>query len=611
MKSKKYIKIFLSLIILGFIVVVLLNIVVNPFGLFENKFFSWRSYEMTQNPRIAKVEYLKDKEFDSFVVGASGSSSFPIEDLEKNIGGNFYNLFYYGADMKDSVDTVKHLIKTQKVKNIFLPLGITSAAYYDVGNEKMNNRMHCEVDKSSSIKFYAKYLFANPNYAIDKIKSSKKDSYLQKSFDVFNPITGTYDKSLRDIEPIGDLDEYLEREKYKEFNTDTRYHQGLNYIDEFIASVEEIKELCDENDITLYVLMCPIYYDNFDRYDNNEVKELYTRLANTTEFWDFTKTSISYDARYFYDKTHWRNSVGSMMIAKMFGNNDIYIPKNFGELIDSKNVEERIKIFDKDLDIIKDDYEVKIPVLLYHHIDKKGDDFAVISEENFKKQMEFISKNNYHSLTTKEILDYVNKGTKLPEKSFLLTFDDGYLSNYEIAYPILKGLGLNAIVFPIGHSVGKNTYKDTGVDIFPHFNIEEAKKMYDDGVFDLGSHTFDMHMSESLENSPTIRTNSMPLENESEKDFIKAFNNDFDKENEIIKKITKHDIEAYAYPGGFYSDLTAVLLSEKGVKMTFLTTVKVNTIIKGLPQSLLGLSRYNMTDNADMDEVKNFLDGIY
>ena len=44
-----------------------------------------------------------------------------------------------------------------------------------------------------------------------------------------------------------------------------------------------------------------------------------------------------------------------------------------------------------------------------------------------------------------------------PEKPVVITFDDGYLSNYESAFPVLERLGMKATIFVIGTLVGRST----------------------------------------------------------------------------------------------------------------------------------------------------------
>lgn len=594
MSSRRFFNIFIILTIVAFAAIAILNMVVSPFGLFGDKLMDWYSYNMTQNPRIAKIEYLDGKdEFDSFVVGASGSAAFPTKELNEYTGGNFYNTFYYGADMKDSVDTVKYLIDNYEVKNIFLPVGFAFASSYDVGNDTLNNTMHYKVDGSNPLTFYGKYLFANPNYMIDKIQSKSEDSIIQKSFDVFYVEDGSYDKFLRDVEPISDIESYLAKDEYKQFASGSGRDRSLGYIDEFVASMEEIVQITDKNNIDLTVLVSPLYHDDYQYYDVDEVEEFYTRLADVVPYWDFTKSSVSYEPRYFYDRTHWRNDVGTMMLARVFGNEEAYLPDDFGIYVDG-DATLAMKRYEEDIVVDENEYTQEVSVLMYHHIADEGDGGSTISEEAFICQMESIAAEGYNTVSMEDLINYVDYGIDLPEKALVITFDDGYSSNYEIAYPIMEELGLKGTVFPIGHSVGLDEYKDTGEKIIPHFTIEEAREM--NHILELGSHTYDMHQAEHLEEGDKVRKNVKRLEDDTEEEYIDDFLADFHKIDNMVQRANGEGTTAFAYPTGAYDDLAAILLSQQGVRVTFLTEEKGNVLIKGLKQSLYGLGRYNMTD---------------
>lgn len=614
MNSKKFVKTFVGVVLVLLVVIAGLNYYASPFGLFKDKYFNWFSYDMTQNPRIAKVEYLKknkDLKFDSFIVGASGASSFPSEDLKKYTGRDFYNTFYYGADMLDSVNTVKWLVKNYEVKNIILPVGLTSACYYNVGNDTMNNAMHEELDGTNKLKFYTKYMLANPNYAVDKIKSSREYKFLQQSYTVFNVVDGSYDKSLRDIEPISNLDEYKNRENYHVFNYDFGEHPNLGYIDEFISSMKEIVNICRDNNIDLKVLIAPMYHEDFKFYDNSEVEEFYKRLEVVTDYYDFCKTSVSYDARYFYDRTHFRNDVGRMMLSFIYGDEknyveDFYVPENFGIHVGVNGTyKDVMRRFNSDLQM-ENGSEKRLPVFMYHHFDEVGDGGDTISYENFKTQMKAIKDAGYTTVTLKDLDNFIRFGKALPEKSVLITIDDGYRSNTDFAYNIFKEYGFKAVIFPIGHSIGKDTYKDTNHPIIPHFSIEEAKERTD--VFEFGSHSFDMHQSTALETESPVRNYAIPLEGEDDFSFVDAFRRDvFLQEKEMGEILSK--TKAFAYPGGYYSDITAVLLSENDYRFTFLTEEHQNYLLKGLKQSGLGMGRFNMTDHRTYEDTLRLLEG--
>lgn len=614
MNSKKFVKTFVLIVVILLVAIAGLNYYTSPFGLFKDKYFDWFSYDMTQNPRIAKVEYLKKNKnlkYSSFIVGASGASSFPSEDLKKYTGKDFYNTFYYGADMLDSVNTVKWLVKHYDVENIIMPIGLTSACYYNVGNDTMNNAMHYELDGTNPVKFYAKYLLANPNYGLDKLKSSREHKFLQQSYTVFNVLDGSYDKSLRDIEPISNLEEYKNREIYHQFNYDFGDHPNLGYIDEFIKSMEEIVDICKEKNIDLKVLVVPMYHEDFKFYDKAEVEEFYKRLAEVTDYYDFCKTSVSYDARYFYDRTHFRNDVGRMMLSYIYGDeknyvNDYYVPKNFGIHVGANGTyKDVMNRYNSDLQMDRDS-EKRLPVFMYHHFAEVGDGGDTISYENFKTQIKAIKDAGYRTVTLKDLDNFIRQGKNLPDKAVLITMDDGYRSNTEFAYKMLKENGFNAVVFPIGSSIGKDTYKETNHPIIPHFSIDEAKDAMD--VLEFGSHSFDMHQSTELEEEKPVRNFAIPLEGEDDFSFVDAFRRDVFLEEDAMKSIFSKT-KAFAYPGGYYSDLTAVILSENDYRFTFLTEEHQNYLLKGLRQSGLGMGRFNMTDHRTYQDTINLLEG--
>lgn len=92
----------------------------------------------------------------------------------------------------------------------------------------------------------------------------------------------------------------------------------------------------------------------------------------------------------------------------------------------------------------------KVPVLMYHHIlkekDKNGSNTLIVTEEEFSRQMNYLHENGYTAITVLELERFLEGTLKLPKKSVLLTFDDGYKSSYLYAYPILKKYGFRAAV---------------------------------------------------------------------------------------------------------------------------------------------------------------------
>ena len=97
MDSKKWIITFFATIVFIGAGIIGFNYFVDPYGVFDNIGIEWPSYEMTMNPRAAKITYLKDhhEEYDSYIIGCSSTSSFPTEQLNEYFDASFYNMIMY------------------------------------------------------------------------------------------------------------------------------------------------------------------------------------------------------------------------------------------------------------------------------------------------------------------------------------------------------------------------------------------------------------------------------------------------------------------------------------------------------------------------------------
>lgn len=106
----------------------------------------------------------------------------------------------------------------------------------------------------------------------------------------------------------------------------------------------------------------------------------------------------------------------------------------------------------------------RIPVITYHRVvsdaqKRKGSirgNNLYISQSNFSKQMKWLSRNGYRTISCQEFLLWFDGKIKLPKKSVLITFDDSRACLPKYAYPALKKYGLKATVFTIGHGVVNN-----------------------------------------------------------------------------------------------------------------------------------------------------------
>ena len=119
-----------------------------------------------------------------------------------------------------------------------------------------------------------------------------------------------------------------------------------------------------------------------------------------------------------------------------------------------------------------------VPVLMYHHVTAgKSSNALEVSKQAFEKQMAFLHAHHYRVVDAKDTVAILD-GREKQGKKVMLTFDDGFADNYEIAMPVLEKFGFKGTFFVVTDWVGKPGF-------MTWFQIREIKKH----GHTIGSHT--------------------------------------------------------------------------------------------------------------------------
>lgn len=101
---------------------------------------------------------------------------------------------------------------------------------------------------------------------------------------------------------------------------------------------------------------------------------------------------------------------------------------------------------------------VRIPVLMYHRVGEAHNDWErkyCVGAQRFSEHMHTLSRAGWRAVSIDDFFAWMDGHTELPEQSFLLTFDDGFLGVHEHAAPVLTSLGWPAAVFLVSQLVGQ------------------------------------------------------------------------------------------------------------------------------------------------------------
>jgi len=88
-----------------------------------------------------------------------------------------------------------------------------------------------------------------------------------------------------------------------------------------------------------------------------------------------------------------------------------------------------------------------VPILVYHQFAEKSTNKMIVSRAAFEAQMQLLKDKGYRVVTLEQLLAFVEFRGQLPDKSVVITIDDGWRSMYDIVFPILKKYGYPATLF--------------------------------------------------------------------------------------------------------------------------------------------------------------------
>lgn len=196
-----------------------------------------------------------------------------------------------------------------------------------------------------------------------------------------------------------------------------------------------------------------------------------------------------------------------------------------------------------------------VPVLLYHQLLTCAENTgfvgngSVISVEEFSQQMAWLHDNGFQSVSCRQLLGYLYDREALPDKSVLITFDDGYAGVARYAAPLLKQYGYTAVVF-VSLGLLQAQPEPWDPDRLQMLDRQTMSAFAD--VFEYYSHSASFHQLDG---------NGEPLMLSQDVDSLRT-----DTE---ANKVICDGPELYAYPYGRFSPQMPEILSGCGVRAAF------------------------------------------
>lgn len=105
----------------------------------------------------------------------------------------------------------------------------------------------------------------------------------------------------------------------------------------------------------------------------------------------------------------------------------------------------------------------KVSIIMYHYVrdlnKSKYPKIKGLDINLFKEQLKYILK-YYHVIKMEDLIFSIKNNKNLPDKSLLLTFDDGYIDHFVNVFPILNELGIQGSFFPPAKAITEHKVLD-------------------------------------------------------------------------------------------------------------------------------------------------------
>jgi peptidoglycan/xylan/chitin deacetylase (PgdA/CDA1 family) len=201
---------------------------------------------------------------------------------------------------------------------------------------------------------------------------------------------------------------------------------------------------------------------------------------------------------------------------------------------------------------------------VYHRFGNSRYPSTNISMETFKEHLQFLKENNYRVITLGEAAELLDSPGEIPQKTAVLTVDDGYKSFITHAVPLLEQYGYKATIFVCTKYVGRSGYLSWS-------DIRSLRKK----GYEFGNHSHSHEHFLNLSDAETRR----------------GFKEDLSRSEDLFHRHLGYQPDLYCYPYGEYNPDMQEILKNRGYKAA--AAQKSGVIYTG--SDLYALPRFPMT----------------
>ena len=336
--SKNFVLITVAFSVSIFFSYLLIVYIIDPVGL-NNKFNLGLIKDPSYANRTQKYIELKTFKPQTIMLGGSRVQFLNTDDLAKYTQDRVYNLAFSTSTLEEQYYFLKHALDNYDIKNVIIGVNL-----YPFSETSSMNKTETDFDKkvlleglslSEKLRIYLELPLRK--YLVEQIKLSYSEplqvngartAYKQRK------VIANNSWKRRKTRTLGIYEQ-------------TFYH-NLTWSEEKAYFFKKMINLCKDNGTDFHVFTTTVHNSQLKLLQKIGKLDVYFKwkeeLANLVPYWDFMlPSSVSSANENFIDPAHLKQELGFLYFARLFEDDDVIVPEDFGKLVSKSNIKSHLK----------------------------------------------------------------------------------------------------------------------------------------------------------------------------------------------------------------------------------------------------------------------------
>lgn len=339
---------FLAFVLPSLMTIGVFNALVDPYGVVNSPQLSGVNElkpEQYHHARLFKAAGVMHNKPKNILLGSSRSDLGLDPEHPAVADETAYNLALVGPNMYEVRRYFEHALANQpEVKKVVLGID------FFMFNENWKNSPDFDENRLGKENLTVQDAI-NIGFSTDALKSSKRTIKSSLDSDAYYLYRANGLRYVYGNEPDEPLANKFQK-MISGFLEGERSYPNFKFSQSFLNDFKQVVETCQKKNIELKVFISPLHASHLEAVNTagkwSELENWKRQIVEITPVWDFsgynsiTTEPINDDMKNYWDSSHYRKEVGDLILNRLFQVQEESVPKDFGTVLTTKNIEQRL-----------------------------------------------------------------------------------------------------------------------------------------------------------------------------------------------------------------------------------------------------------------------------